>query len=301
MAQQNVYDQASRYLAKLDPPGFLCWLLELPTDAIVFRGWLDTRRLPFPGEPERVNDTVAHVECVEANHLPWAIPIEFQLEPDATMFGRLLIYEGEIWLELKPTDLPGDRFNLGAVVVNLTGRGNTGRKMEWSKARLRTALELVDTNLCDEQAQTVLDGVAAGSITPVVLAFIPLMQGGSDPGIIQRWIIQASAEPDSRRRGDYGGLALVFAEAARCADVWKQALRGWNVVQSQQVLEWQAQARVEAKIESLVQILESKYGSLPADLDATIQGSTDLTRLNQWLIAAATTNSLADFRAATQL
>ena len=28
---RNRYDQASRYAAKMDPPGFLCWQLRVPT------------------------------------------------------------------------------------------------------------------------------------------------------------------------------------------------------------------------------------------------------------------------------
>ena len=39
----NPFDQASRYAAKLDPAGFLAWLLGA---AVVFVRWLDTRRLP---------------------------------------------------------------------------------------------------------------------------------------------------------------------------------------------------------------------------------------------------------------
>jgi hypothetical protein len=36
---QNVFDKASRFAAKLDPPGFLSWLLGLPPDGFAFRGW----------------------------------------------------------------------------------------------------------------------------------------------------------------------------------------------------------------------------------------------------------------------
>ncbi|MHB1423308.1 MAG: hypothetical protein ACYC3I_08960 [Gemmataceae bacterium] len=63
------------------------------------------------------------------------------------------------------------------------------------------------------------------------------MHGGAEAGIIQRWIELASQEPDSRRRGDYGGVTLVFAEAAKRLPVWKEALKEWNVIESQQVLE----------------------------------------------------------------
>jgi hypothetical protein len=37
---------------------------------------------------------------------------------------------------------------------------------------------------------------------------------------------------------DYAGLTLVFADLTGCRAVWKEALEGWNVQVSQQVLEW---------------------------------------------------------------
>src|SRR5262245_53436294 len=55
----NVYDQAARYAVKLDPAGFCRWLLPGLDPAVEFRGWLDTRTLPFPGEQDRTCDTVA--------------------------------------------------------------------------------------------------------------------------------------------------------------------------------------------------------------------------------------------------
>src|SRR4051812_7170501 len=102
----NPFDQASRYLAKLDPSSFLGWLLGLPPDAFRFRRWLDARQVRFPGEPDRTCDTVAVVEDLRRNNLPWAIPVEFQIAPDSEMFGRLLGYLGGLWLEVRPSDLP---------------------------------------------------------------------------------------------------------------------------------------------------------------------------------------------------
>jgi hypothetical protein len=126
----------------------------------------------------------------------------------------------------------------------------------------------------------------------VVLAFIPLMQGGGQDAIIGQWIALASAETDSGRRADFGGLALVFAEAAGCAAAWKKALEGWNVVQSQQVLEWQAQAG--ARI--LLTVLESRFGSLPTELTAAIRGTVDGEVLNRWAVLAGSAPSLDQFR-----
>src|SRR5262249_22124169 len=107
-------------------------------------------------------------------------------------------------------------------------------------AGVRTCLGVGERNLRDEDAAATLAGIAVGHIARCLLPFIPLMRGGAEPGIIAEWKTLAQAEPDPRRRSDYGGLALVFAGLTDCRPLWKRALQGWNVEQSQQVLEWQA-------------------------------------------------------------
>ena len=168
--------------------------------------------------------------------------IEFQIEPDALMFGRFLGYFGPLWIELKPSDERGDRFNLGAIIVNLTGNGKASQSMDWPEAGLHTGLMIVERNLSERRADVTLASIGAGTAPSVVLPLIPLMQGGGESANIANWLELAGAEPDAHRRGDYGGLALVFADAAGCWDVWKEALKEWNVIQSKQVNEWQAQA-----------------------------------------------------------
>src|SRR5881275_2708228 len=105
----NRFDQASRYAAKLDPVGLLGWLLGEEPAELRFRGWLDTRTLPFPGDPERTLDTVAWLGDADPA-VEWAIPVEFCSEPDGALFGRLLVYLGQLWLEVRPTDVGGERF-----------------------------------------------------------------------------------------------------------------------------------------------------------------------------------------------
>lgn len=68
----NPFDQACRYLTKLAPEELLWWLIGADPGRVLFRRWLDTRLIRFPGEPERTCDTVAFVEQIEAGHLPWA-------------------------------------------------------------------------------------------------------------------------------------------------------------------------------------------------------------------------------------
>jgi hypothetical protein len=84
-------------------------------------------------------------------------------------------------------------------------------------------------------------------------------------------------------------------------------LEGWNVRESQQVLEWQAEARkeglVEGKVqdarEKLLQVLQVRFGmDVPADFSAQVQAQDDLNVLNRWFQQALTAATLDDFRAA---
>ncbi len=291
----NPYDQACRYLAKLEPAAFLAWLLGLERASFRFRRWLDARRVRFPGEPDRTCDTVAFLEHVAAGQQPWAMPVEFQIEPDPDMFGRLLGYLGVLWLEERPSETRGDRFCLGAVVVNLTGKGNSSREMNWPEAGVLTHLGVRERNLANEEARTNLDAIIAGIVPAVVLPLIPLMQRGGEAGIIVDWVTRASAEPDARRRADLGGLALVFAEAAGCAAAWKKALEGWNVIQSKQVLEWQEQARTEAHARDVLDVLQERIGVLPHTVVDQVRGVLDVAVLQRWLRLAARATTLDQF------
>jgi hypothetical protein len=323
----NPFDQACRYHAKLDPIRFIAWLLEIAATQFAFRRWLDTRLLRFPGEPDRTCDTVAFLEDLPRGHVPWAMLIEFQIEPDTLMFGRILGYFGPLWLEIKPSDERGDRFQMGAIVVNLTGRGQASRSMDWPEAGLHTGLTIVERNLSERHADAELASIAAGTAPPIVLALIPLMQGGGEPVNIAMWLELAGREPDARRRGDYGGLALVFAEAAGCWEAWKEALKEWNVIQSKQVNEWQEQARnmglkqgvdlglkqgvdlgrkegidagrTQMAAEMLVRVLKTKFGEIPDAVEKSIQSIGNADRLSDLLLHAAQSTTIEEWRQAS--
>jgi hypothetical protein len=301
----NPFDQGARYAAKLDPPGFLRWLLPGLTLSQTFHDWLDTRSIPFPGHPDRICDTVAAIREAARPPVWWAVPIEFQTRSDALLFGRLLEYLGRLWLELRSPSRGSGRFQVAAAVVNLTGAGNTSRDMMLGATSLRTCLGVVERNLRDEDAAATLTGIAAGQIARCLLPFIPLMRGGAEPGIIAEWKALAQAEFNVGRRSDYGGLALVFAELTDGRPLWKRALEGWNVEQSQQVLEWQAVAekrglvrgRAEAKVEALLRVLHKRtQEAVPTDVQEAIRATEDFDQLDRWLDAAAEASSLAEFR-----
>jgi hypothetical protein len=277
----NRFDQASRYAAKLDPLGLLRWLLR--GAAITFVRWLDTRSIPFPGEPDRTCDTVA---CLYEQAMPdvlWAVPIEFSLRPDGTLFGRLLEYLGRAWRELRPQGRSGrrrGRYQVGAAVVNLTGRRRTASlRMRLGQTRVLTRLGVEERNLAREDAAAMLAGIAAGSVPRCLLPLIPLMHGGCEAAIIALWVQLAQAEPDRQLRGDYGGLALVLAELAGCRPAWEQALGNWNMVESQVVLGWLTEGSLRARRDDLRMLLEERFGPLPLALSQRIDQIDDLNRL----------------------
>jgi hypothetical protein len=302
----NPFDQGARYAAKLDPPGFIAWLMPDAGSALTFHNWLDTRSIPFPGDPDRTCDTVAALRESTNDASWWAMPIEFQTRPDALLFGRILEYLARLWLELRSPGKTHGRFQVAAAVVNLTGTGNTSRDMVLDATGARTCLAVVERNLREENAGETLTLIANGRTARCILPFIPLMRGGDKPGIIVRWKELAHADPDARRRADYAGLALVFADLTDCRSVWQRHLEGWNVEVSMQVLEWQEaaakRATLKTKIEAVLRVLRKRLDSpIPSEMEETIRGAADLKQLDRWLDAAADSSTLAEFRRLARL
>lgn len=276
---ENYYDKASRYAAKLDAPGFFAWLLDLAPARFTFRDWLDTRGVPFPGGSDLINDTVARLDNAAEHGVPWAIAVEFQTQPDADMFGRLLGYLSGLWLHLRPDDERGSRFHVGAAVVNLTGSGAASRALVWPGTGLTTQLGVVERNLDSESAESLLAEIEAGTRSRCLLPWLPLMAGGCDPALIDRWKLAADGEPDSYRRSKFGGLAKEFAEKAGCKALWVEKLEGWNVEESTVVNEWIA----EAQGKTLLRLAAQRFGPAPVEAEKTIQAIKDPKRVDRML------------------
>jgi hypothetical protein len=176
---ENHFDQASRYLAKLDPAGFIRWLLAADGPHFAFQEWLDTRTLPFPGHPDRTCDTVAELVELRKEGSRWALPLEFQTKPDPEMFGRWLEYLGRLWREIRPRT--GGHYQVAGALVNLTGMSDASANMSLG-TQAQTLLKVREVNLCQLKAAPLLADVAAGNMTMALLPFIPLMHGGN------RWL-----------------------------------------------------------------------------------------------------------------
>jgi hypothetical protein len=307
----NPYDQACRYLLRLFAGPVLAWLLRLSPGQLDFVCWLDTRGLPWPGQPDRVCDTVAHLRDNEQGGLPFAIPVEFQIDPDAEMFGRGLGYLGDLWRSCWPTPHRGDRFEVGLVVVNLRGTGNCSRVMKLSGTSLQTGLWVVERNLSRLSAKRMLWAIKGGRVPVVLLVWIPLFRGADQRGIMLQWkkLALLLTDADVRR---VLPLVLLFAEAAGRVELWREALEGLDMIESQIVKEWTALARQEGikegikegkkeglregKVDTLLRILRRKPGGTPADLEQAICAVEDLDRLDSFIETVLSTATVEDFR-----
>jgi hypothetical protein len=226
------------------------------------------------------------------------------------MFGRLLAYLAQLWQSVKPDPGRGSRFNVGAAVLNLTGAGNASREMRLAGTPVATHLSAAERNLARESADDTVSRIESGGLGRAVLPWVPLMAGGGEETITQRWKRVAEQEPSDRRRAEYGGLALVFAEAADRREQWELALKGWNVRESVVVNRWLAEGRAEGEARgraegaalgqglALIAMLEERFGPLPEDLAGAIRACTDAAKLRQWIGAAVRADALDAFRAA---
>ena len=210
----NVYDQAARYASKGDPAGFLRWLIPGLPPGLAFRGWLDARTLPFPGEPDRICDTVA--ELLEPADPPvrWALATEFQAEPDPDMLDRLLEYLARLRRELRHGPKRRDKFHVAAALVHLTGPPcvDSLEMILPGESPIGLRLQIASRAMRDENAATILAEIAEGQTSRWLLPWIPLMKNAAKPTMMEEWKRLAAAEPDPRSRADYASLALIFAE-----------------------------------------------------------------------------------------
>lgn len=293
----NDFDKAGRACIKLDPQGFLRWLLPGMIPACTFQRWTDARTIAFPGEPDRTCDTVAELLQTGNPPLWWLLVVELQSDPDEMMFGRLLEYLGRLWRYTGTPEQPARRYRMAAALVNFKGRGNSSQDYRLPGTRARTCLRIVEKNVAADSAERTLQRIAVGDWTRALLPFIPLMRGGKNVAIIRQWKSVAESEPAERMRDVYASLALVFSDVTKCRPIWTRGLEGWNVKRSEQVMEWQAEARAE----DVLQVLQLRFEmELPDDLVQQIRTTTDLTQLKRWLAVAVQARSLNKFRQALE-
>jgi hypothetical protein len=301
----GMFDQTARLGIKYDPAQILPWMLRRAQVQLLFHVWLDTRRLPFPGDPDRTGDLVADCTVVGQPDQHHGLIVEVQTEPDPNIDERVGIYALMVRLEMRTGPGPDDKLPVGAVIVNLTGVGKTtGLQMPLPGApTLGLTVAPVVFNLIEIDAAATLAEMAARQTGFPVLIFIPLMRGGGEVANIQEWARVCRMETDAKRQATYAALALVFAELTRSLVDWQRALGGWNVRESQIILGWKREGRQEGEVEKartyLLRLIQAKFENPVSEtLRLAIEGTNDLDTLDRWFDAALSLNTLPEFRSA---
>jgi hypothetical protein len=296
-------DQTARYTVKLEPGGCLRWLLEGVEPPLTFTRWLETQTIPFPGEPDRRCDTVAEMVPADGLGPPWAVVVEVQTRPDPDMPERLLEYMARLRRELRHGPHGRDRYPVAGVLVTLTGSGPAELNMVLpGPAGLGMRWRLGGRVLAAEDAGQTLVRIETGQLSAGLLPWVPLMGGAGEAAVRDTWRRLAAAEPDHRRRGNYGALARFFAELTDWEEAWRQLLEDWNMEESRFLSEWTAKVlekdRAETSRSMLRRLLQSKFpGPWPPEVSGAIEAQTDSTELSRWFDLAIAATSLEQFQA----
>jgi hypothetical protein len=180
------YDKAGRYLIRLSPVGFFGWLSGEFVRIWQFRGWLDTIAIPFPGDRQRVCDTVAEFVNREDRRRRCLLDTEVQSRPHLDMPERLGEYAFQLRRERRHARGRHGKYQVIGAVLNLTGAVQP-HLLDMTEAALNGAglrIVVFQRTLREENAGETLQRVAIGELDRCVLPWIPLMRGGGEASII---------------------------------------------------------------------------------------------------------------------
>jgi hypothetical protein len=295
---QDDFDRAGRYTAKMDGTAFLLALYGSSCDGAV-EFWTDTRTNAGTAQPPRTGDLVLVFRTAFGRR---AAVVEMQTIPSGEILHRLLELLARHARELRPQGILAV-----PALVSLSGAP--------SELELRANLGATDTDglwmrprhwiLRDELASDWLERIAAGAFgvgSCCVLPWVVLMRGSDEPANTAHWLRLALSEPNELRRADLGALAGVFVKilGVRRESRWRQALRGYNMLRSEFLDEIRDKARDEGReemlAESVLQVLRDRFPRVTAKLCQAIAAIKDSAQLRGLLTQAATAVSLAEFR-----
>jgi hypothetical protein len=293
----GVFDQAARFAAQADPGVVPARLLAGSGLSLVFREWLDTRTIPLPRGSDRTADLVAAFDNSATPDAPWLMVLEFQAQVDPDKLDVTLEEVAILRSRVRHGPERQGKYRVVAGLVYMRDRSPDDsldmRLPDGSGTRHAPRIWTV----AEDKAAATLETVASGSLSWGMLFWVPLMAGGGEEATIARWKELTSSRIDDRsRRGDLAGIAMIFAELAGRAIVWKRALEGFEMTESQVVKEWMSQGELKNQRQLLLRLLNKRFpGAVPADVSKLINEQESFDLLNHWFDAAASANSFQDF------
>lgn len=290
---QNAFDSTGKLVVRLQPHAMLCWLSNRSPDTLRFHRWLDPHFPGQPPQPKRQSDLVAEMSRTDIVDRYWARNVEIQSDHDPDMPIRLEEYLVKIKRFLKPDTNRQDSYRVGSILVNLRGVSFLPEPDIDPDSEMHFEFRYRIINLCELDADTILQEIEAGQTPESVLAWIPLMQRGNEPDIIQRWIEIASNIPNNTLRSEIGGMVPVFAECADHLDVWQNALKGWNIMTSKVIEGWKQIGHIETLQNLIIRVASRQFGTSVAHA-SQIQQVTEADRLDRMFDAVSTLSSWDD-------
>jgi hypothetical protein len=295
-------DQTARLALKLAPTETLAWLLPEVSVDLGFAGWLDTETIPFPGEPSRRCDTVAELTSLSGTAPPWAVVLEVEARPRATMLDRLLEYTARLRRKLRHGPHQRDRYQVAAVLILLTGPPRQvalDLTLPGTDLSLRWCVRVVALSAL--QAAETMAQIDRGELGRSVLPWVPLMAGGGEAAIVPEWLRLATAESDGQQRSEYAGVARVFADRAGSLPLWQTTLEGMGVWKSTVIEGWRQEGAIQQLRDNVLKVLAVRFPvELPPDLDLAIRHTSDFLELTHLFDLALTASTVEAIRAVAQ-
>ena len=291
----GVFDQAARFATQAEPEAVLRRLLP-KGESLIFREWIDTRKLSLPGGGDRTADLVAALDAPGGAN-PWLLIFEFESQPDADKIDVTL---EEVAAFRNRVRHAKGKYRVTAALEYLTGRGPGLLDMTFADGSGTRHAPLV-WNVAAADAASTLEAVSTGSMSWGEMFWVPLMARGDEEGVIARWSeVVTGIVTDGRMRQNVAEVAIIFADLAGRFLAWERVLKEWKMTESMVVNTWIERAQIKTQLEerrsSVLELLRLRFpGTVSEEVGELVNQQSDLELLRNWFRAAAQVPTMEDF------
>jgi hypothetical protein len=217
--------------------------------------------------------------------------IELFTHADAEALDRTGEYLWRFRRDLRHGPHGQDKYPFVAALLFLTGHF-AEREVQ---ADLPDEEDVVNTlrprilELAGQDAVAFLDAVEHNRLSPLLLAWTPLMKGSQTAETARRWAELSSRLLGETQRRLAASLALIFSDLTDSRPVWKPLLEKMTMNESTYLREIRTATRLEERRENLMEVLRTRLsGDVLARATARVEHQEDLAILARWFKQALT-------------